>query len=120
MLGPYFVPGETQVSCPTWSIQRDERYFDRPNEWIPERWTSKPEMIKERRAFVPFGMGPMMCVGKHLAMMEMKMFLSKVAMAFDIRFEKGDDGKRLITHAEDYFTMSLPDQTMIFEPREEA
>ena len=32
-------------------------YFVRPTEFIPERWSSRPELIKDVRAFNPFGMG---------------------------------------------------------------
>ena len=34
-----------------------ERAFTRPEEFLPERWTSRPEMIKDRRAFAPFSQG---------------------------------------------------------------
>lgn len=34
-----------------------ESAFERANEFIPERWYSKPEMVKNKHAFAPFGMG---------------------------------------------------------------
>ena len=34
-----------------------EECFIRPNDFIPERWYSQPELIKERRAFAPFSLG---------------------------------------------------------------
>ena len=66
---------------------------------------------------MPFSTGPMMCAGKYFAMQEMKVFLAKVVMEFDIRFEDGDDGRRLLTENKDCFTTVLPDQMMIFKPR---
>lgn len=37
--------------------QTDERYFQRPEEWLPERWSTKPHLIKDRAAFIPFSTG---------------------------------------------------------------
>jgi cytochrome P450 len=35
----------------------DERCFVRPDEFIPERWTSQPELVKDASVFSPFHMG---------------------------------------------------------------
>ena len=32
-------------------------YFEQPNEFVPERWYSKGEMVQEKRAFMPFNQG---------------------------------------------------------------
>lgn len=34
-----------------------EKAFVNAQEFIPERWYSKPELVKASRAFAPFGMG---------------------------------------------------------------
>lgn len=34
-----------------------EECWVRPNEFIPERWYSRPELIKNKNAFVPFSIG---------------------------------------------------------------
>ena len=34
-----------------------ETAFQDPTSFIPERWTSRPEMILDKRAFAPFGVG---------------------------------------------------------------
>lgn len=35
----------------------DERYFVSPEEYIPERWTSKPDLVKNASVFSPFSIG---------------------------------------------------------------
>lgn len=50
-----FIPPHTVARVLHYVIQTDERYWVRPDEFIPERWTDeKPELIKDRRAFIPF------------------------------------------------------------------
>ena len=34
-----------------------EENYVRPNEYIPERWFSQPELIKSKNAFFPFSLG---------------------------------------------------------------
>lgn len=52
-----FVPGNVVISVPTYTIHRDPRYWGRPEEFIPERWTDQPELCKDKRAFIPFTLG---------------------------------------------------------------
>lgn len=43
----------------------DEDYYEQANEFIPERWYSKPEMIKHKNAFAPFSLGFENCIGRN-------------------------------------------------------
>jgi cytochrome P450 len=52
-----FIPGNTTVVSPTWTVGRLESCYERPSEFIPERWYSKPEMVKNKVAFAPFSLG---------------------------------------------------------------
>jgi cytochrome P450 family 628 len=126
-IGPYLVPGETMLSIPTWTIQHDERYFEKPHDWAPERWTSRPEMVKDRRAYLPFSMGRTVCAGKYFAIMEMKVVVAKVVGAFEIGFPKGEgekegrNGKKgdpeWLKGNKDFFTLWLPELRLCLVPR---
>ena len=83
-----FIPEETQLSLHTYSIHRDPRNFYRPDAFLPERWLSKGTPTGEHNtaAFFPFSYGPAICVGKNLALMEMRMVLCWMLQRF--RFSK--------------------------------
>lgn len=34
-----------------------ETAFKDPHSFVPERWTTRPDMILDKRAFAPFGLG---------------------------------------------------------------
>jgi cytochrome P450 len=53
----HFIPGDTVVSVPIYCMHRDARFFQRPLEFIPERWSDQPELVIDKRAFTPFGIG---------------------------------------------------------------
>jgi cytochrome P450 len=119
-IGPYWVSGETIVAIPTYTIQRDERYFAKPNEWIPERWFSQSELIIDRHAWIPFSVGPMNCAGKYFAVMEMKVLIAKAVASFDIQMAPGEDGKDMMENCKDYMTLWLPTLMLCLVPREKS
>ena len=75
------IPEHTQVSIHKWTVQRDERNFSRGTEFTPERWISAEDRVRLKlqnhnsKAFMPFGVGQYACVGKPLALLEMRLFL---------------------------------------------
>lgn len=56
-IGEKWIPGEMVVYMPSWQLHHDARNFVDPDAFVPERWTSKPEMILNRSAFLPFLIG---------------------------------------------------------------
>ncbi|RKL10721.1 hypothetical protein BFJ68_g8699 [Fusarium oxysporum] len=52
-----YIPGDTILHNPSYTMYRDERCFEKPNEFIPERWTTKPELIKDASVYAPFSTG---------------------------------------------------------------
>jgi len=82
------IPEQTQLFLHIYSIHRDARYFHTPEAFLPERWFSKGAPAGEHNAaaFIPFSYGPAICVGRNLALMEMRMLLCWVLRRF--RFSK--------------------------------
>ncbi|KAI1422345.1 cytochrome P450 monooxygenase [Xylaria sp. FL1777] len=85
-IGGRFIPGGTQLITPQYVIGRDERIFAQPNEFIPERWYSRPELIKVQNATAPFSLGPMNCVGKQLAMANVRVTIALLVMRYNLKF----------------------------------
>ncbi|KIW88830.1 uncharacterized protein Z519_10314 [Cladophialophora bantiana CBS 173.52] len=110
-----YIPGDTVVGVPVHTLQRDARYFKRPLEFIPERWG---QISVEKVPFFPFSKGAFSCVGKQLAMMELRMVLSRAALSFDIAFADGEDGVKFDTEVLDTFTLTLPPLKLKFTPRQ--
>lgn len=59
-------------------IFKDERYFSRPNEFLPERWLNKDEKFHPF-AFLPFGYGVRSCIGRRLAELEIICLATEVS-----------------------------------------
>lgn len=65
-----------------WGMQRDRRFFDSPEKFIPERWTEQFAKQLPKFAYFPFGGGPRGCIGQSLAMMEAVLVLTTIAQKY--------------------------------------
>lgn len=50
-----------------------EKYFDRASEFIPERWLGEGRQSVPPFAYIPFGHGARMCIGRRFAEQELMM-----------------------------------------------
>jgi cytochrome P450 len=96
----------------TWPA--DESIYEKANEFIPERWYSKPDMIKHKDAFAPFSTGPFGCIGKNLALMELRTLTTRIIMEYDVKLAPSEDGRRLLYKTLDHFTVDLGDVDVVF------
>jgi cytochrome P450 len=88
--------GSSVVVSP-WLIQRHRALWARPDEFDPDRYVEGPDSVTDgempareslRRAYLPFGMGPRVCIGAAFAQQEAALILATLAREF--RFEPVD------------------------------
>lgn len=84
VIGGYPVPARTTLFMSPWVLQRDSRYFERPEEFIPDRWIDGLEQRLPKFVYHPFGGGPRLCIGKSFAMMESVLLLATIARHFQL------------------------------------
>eukprot|EP00127_Corallochytrium_limacisporum_P001413 Clim_evm35s55 gene=Clim_evmTU35s55 len=76
--------GATAALC-FQSVHNNEKYWDRPREFLPERWLDeKNPQPKIPGTFFPFGHGPQSCIGFKFALTEMAVVIGRIVCAFDI------------------------------------
>jgi cytochrome P450 len=83
-LGDYDVPAKTQVLMWQYAVHRDPRYFERPEVFDIERWSSDFEEKLPRFAYFPFGGGPRVCIGNVFAMTEAVLVLAVIASRWKV------------------------------------
>lgn len=81
-VGGYRCPRGTTVLMPEFIVHRDPRFFDRPDDFVPERWLDDLERRLPHCAYFPFGAGPRICIGNTFAMMEMTLVLAMIAQRY--------------------------------------
>ncbi len=65
-----------------WVMHHDERFFDDPQRFNPERFEGDYKKRFPTYAYFPFGGGQHVCIGSHLAMMEAKALLAMLTQQY--------------------------------------
>ncbi|GAB4511071.1 MAG: cytochrome P450 [Anaerolineae bacterium] len=85
--GYTIAPGSV-VQLSPWALHHDSRYWDDSLSFKPERFTKQGEH-QVGYAYVPFGAGPRVCIGEHLAMMEAKIVTAMLTSRFKLEVVQG-------------------------------
>ncbi|KAK5121698.1 hypothetical protein LTR85_004870 [Meristemomyces frigidus] len=113
-VGDTWVPGNATFIMPQYVMGRDESIYANANAFVPERWYGKPEMVKHKDAFATFSTGPFGCIGKNLALMELRTLTTRLILDYDVAFAPGEDGHRLLFKTLDHFTVNLGNLDLMF------
>ena len=82
-IGGYEISEGSAISMPQWVVHRDERWYDAPDAFRPERWTDEFRESLPEYAYFPFGGGPRHCIGMRFALMETKLVLATLLQRFE-------------------------------------
>ncbi|KAL5333961.1 cytochrome P450 [Aspergillus crustosus] len=88
-IGGRFFPEGTIVGMPAYVVNRHKGTFgDDADSWNPERWMV-PKEVKSRReaAVLSFGAGRRVCLGKHIAMLELKKIVPALLLKYDFEIQ---------------------------------
>ena len=86
----------------------DERDVPQGERFIPECWTGERlELIRDRRAYIPFGYGVQFVCRKALALNEMRLTTSRVVREFDVALGEPYDEGRLWVEWKDYMAVKI-------------
>ena len=81
----WHAPAGTLVGVSPLLLHHDPRWFDRPEEFDPDRWLDGRQKSLPRNAYLPFGTGPRACIGEQFAWAEAVTVLAVIASRWTIR-----------------------------------
>jgi cytochrome P450 len=87
-LGEYDITTDTNCLIPVYYIHRDPEYWEKPEQFIPERFTKEKNQTRHKFVYFPFGGGPRLCIGNNFALMEMQVIVPMVFRAFKLAKSK--------------------------------
>lgn len=83
----YDIPAGTNLFFSPYYLHRHPDYWDKPDQFMPERF--EPEKVKQRHkfCFIPFSAGPRRCIGDYFSIVEMQIHLGTMAKKFRLIYE---------------------------------
>ncbi|PTB63052.1 cytochrome P450 [Trichoderma citrinoviride] len=91
-----FIPGKVAVYSPIHANHRSAKFFKEPDTFIPERWTTRPDLVIDKRAYHPFLLGPHSCVGKRIALIVIRLVVAYTVWYYEYEFAPGEDGVAIL------------------------
>jgi cytochrome P450 len=88
--GGYKLPKDSVVIPALHHIHNNAAVWDNPNRFDPDRWDTEQVKNRPPGSYIPFAMGPRMCVGFNFALQEIKVFLPKLVYRY--KFTLAQDG----------------------------
>ena len=99
-IGGYIIPKGSTVLASQYILQRDPRFWDNPNEFLPERWEAQSvKEASQKNIYFPFGGGVRRCIGESFAWAEGILLLATLARKWKLRLVPGErvETKPMIT-----------------------
>lgn len=81
-IGEIKIEKGTNIVIPVLAIHRSPHLFEKPLEFIPDRWMNTESSKKP--GFIPFGTGPRVCMGASFAMMEITAVLAIMLQKYEV------------------------------------
>ena len=88
-VGKYIVPSGSTIMMSQYVMHRDPRYFDEPDRFDPERWSSEARSSLPRFSYFPFGGGIRACIGESFAWMEGILVIATIARRWKMSLVPG-------------------------------
>ncbi|XP_015272676.1 PREDICTED: cytochrome P450 2J2-like isoform X2 [Gekko japonicus] len=85
----FSIPKDTMIFPDLRSVLNDPKQWATPQEFNPDHFLDKDGNFVEREAFLPFGAGARVCLGKQLARIELFMFFTTLLKAFTFQLPEG-------------------------------
>lgn len=93
----YHIPAGTQVVSLTYMYHRHPEHWENPAQFDPERFTPERSANRHRYAWIPFGAGQRLCIGRDFAMMEGQLALAMVAQRYTMTAVPDHDVKPMLS-----------------------
>ncbi|KAL8941937.1 MAG: hypothetical protein Q9216_001965 [Gyalolechia sp. 2 TL-2023] len=94
------LPAGTHVSVHPATLNTHPDLYHRPDDFVPERWLSAEQGRPTEHAgdrlgaCHPFGLGARICLGKNLAVAELRLVLARLVESFELGFPEEQGGRR--------------------------
>ena len=88
-LGGYDLPKGSRVLVNLFNLHRHPDFWPDPERFDPDRFAPETRKEQHRYAYLPFGAGPHLCIGKSFALLEAHLLLAVIAQRYTLRHAPG-------------------------------
>ncbi|ESQ40505.1 hypothetical protein EUTSA_v10013402mg [Eutrema salsugineum] len=94
-VGGYDIPPNTKVLVNLFAVQRDPKDWEKPNEFVPERFLDKNIDFMGNQGYAPFGFGRRNCPGMAYGIVLLEEIIANLLYRFDWKMHDGSKPEEL-------------------------
>lgn len=83
------IPAHSEIVIHTFITHRDPRYYNHPDQFIPERFSAEAVRTRPQFSYFPFGGGPRICIGGEFAKMEAALVIAAAMQRYKMHLVPG-------------------------------
>lgn len=83
-IGDWIVPKGMNVSIQIYDIHYSKEIYGDPENFRPDRWKKEESKKYPFGSWMPFSMGPRVCIGNEFSLMEQRILLANIILNFKI------------------------------------
>jgi len=87
--GGFQIPAHSNICYTTYGLHHNENYWPNPEKFDPERFSRENSDKNHPNAWIPFMSGSRNCLGQHMAILELKVFLIEMLKRYKISVDPG-------------------------------
>lgn len=113
-IGDYAVKRGNMIMIAPWSLHRHADLWSAPHYFDPDRFVNEEDKAHAVGAYIPFGLGPRVCVGAAFATLEATLILARLIHTFEFKVlapESVRPAARLTTRPEKEIEIMLTGKT---------
>lgn len=87
---PLVLPAGSVACVWIYSLHRNPKFWNRPNEFLPDRWLdpTMKDIGQTNGAYMPFAIGARNCIGQPIAQVVLRTLLARLLLKFEFRDDR--------------------------------
>nr|ACD75837.1 cytochrome P450 family 4 [Cyphoma gibbosum] len=86
-LDGHIIPAGTFIAIEIWCLHHNPTVWDRPHDYLPERFFGDNALNMDPFQYVPFSAGSRNCIGQNFAMNELKVMVARIFHRFTLALD---------------------------------
>ncbi|KAF7531612.1 hypothetical protein G7054_g8695 [Neopestalotiopsis clavispora] len=116
-IGGVFIPPHVTIVNPRYTIHRREDCFDKALHFVPERWTTRREMIHNIAAYNPWGTAHHSCIARVMAIDVLRVVTARLIKRYQFALAPGETGDRVLSDMKDQLAPNPGHLQLVFQLR---
>lgn len=83
------IPASSYVLINIYGMHHHPDFWDTPDTFNPEHFSTQSELLRPAFAYLPFGGGPRLCLGNNFAIMVLQVVVSRLCRSFEFDIPQG-------------------------------